>query len=881
MSAPRRTILAGMEAPDAEDRDVGEVHRLRGFLRAAFAAGTIATSLYAIAWAIYQQARFGELLALAVVFCAASAVAYRAAGRGDESFATTLWSGMTSAIIIVAAVLVPFMFPALMMMALVVTCFAVSFTSRLRLWFLLGVSLVAMSVIAAIGLAPSHESQVHQAAARFLDLTTIPLVAGLIVFVLAQFAQSLRAYNAALERRADERARALIRTEARLSSLIEAATYAIVTVERDGTIVEFNPAAEAMFGRTRAEVTGRNAAVELLPERSRDALARVLGVYQAGGAGPAFRGAVESFGRRAGGGEFPMEVTVIPVGRGPAGTDPLFTAFVQDISTRKAAEAALEESQRRFRQLLEHMPVGVYVIDTANRVTFVNDVARSLLGLPADLAAGSPQPRDGIPLAYLAGSDEPYPQEANPIDRALRGEDNVRVDDMEIHHPEATIPLEIVANPIFDGGRNVVSAIAVLVDMTEHRAVEATLRQSAAELDAARRVADAANRAKSQFLSRMSHELRTPLTAILGFGQLLEIENLTPGQHEYIGYVVKAGRHLLALINEVLDLAQVESGKLSVSLEPVALGDVIGETTDLLRPLAGQRSIWLSAEPPPTGWPGVLADQQRLKQVLLNLASNAIKYNRPEGIVRIGAAPASGSDAGSGNVRITVTDSGPGIPPADLKRLFTPFDRIGAELTETEGTGLGLSLSKVLVEAMGGTVGVDSTVGQGSTFWFELPPATAGEPAAVPQAPELPAPALSGNGTALPPASGECAAHTVLYIEDNSSNLRLIERLLQRRPAIGLVSAPRGQRGVELAREIHPDLILLDLHLPDGSGEQVLAALRADPSTSAIPVVIVSADALPGRAERLMAAGAHDYLMKPLDLPRLLDLVDTYTAGQP
>jgi signal transduction histidine kinase len=371
----------------------------------------------------------------------------------------------------------------------------------------------------------------------------------------------------------------------------------------------------------------------------------------------------------------------------------------------------------------------------------------------------------------------------------------------------------------------------------------------------AEEAATSANHAKSEFLSRMSHELRTPLNGILGFAQLLERELEQPEQREGVAHILKGGRHLLGLINEILDIARIEAGKFSVSLEPVEASEVIASALDLVRPQAAARGIGLSTA---VVWRGyVMADRQRLQQVLLNLLSNAVKYNRPEGAVTV-----SCDRTPSCTCRVAVTDTGLGIAPERMPRLFTPFDRLDVQDGSIEGTGLGLALSKGLVEMMGGTLSATSTPGTGSTFSLELPIASA-------PSHELPADETRAPGAEAPGVTG-----TVLYIEDNPSNLRLVERIVARRPGIKLLSAMQGRPGLELARAHRPDAIVLDLHLPDISGQDVLARLQADPATREIPVVILSADATTSRSTSLLKAGAHAYLTKPLSVTQFLGVLD-------
>jgi signal transduction histidine kinase/ActR/RegA family two-component response regulator len=412
------------------------------------------------------------------------------------------------------------------------------------------------------------------------------------------------------------------------------------------------------------------------------------------------------------------------------------------------------------------------------------------------------------------------------------------------------------------------ASFVLVVLLREHGVLYARLvqthdreRQERARAHKAEETAAAASRAKSEFLSRMSHELRTPLNGILGFAQLLELDARSAEQRESIEHILKGGRHLLALINEVLDIARIEAGKLSVSLEPVHARDVVNGALDLVRPQAAARGIRLPEAVAADAY--VMADRQRLQQILLNLLSNAVKYNRQGGGVSVRC------DRGpSARVRLTVADDGPGIAPELMPRLFTPFDRLDAQELSVEGTGLGLALSRGLAELMRGTLSAESTVGEGSKFTIELPAA------------ECPTQEVERAARPLGVEPADAGPRgTVLYVEDNSSNLRLVERIIVRRPGVTLLSAMQGRRGVELARDHRPDVILLDLHLPDVPGQDVLAQLRADPLTREIPVVILSADATPGQASRLLQEGAHAYLTKPLVVSQFLGILDELLAG--
>ena len=389
------------------------------------------------------------------------------------------------------------------------------------------------------------------------------------------------------------------------------------------------------------------------------------------------------------------------------------------------------------------------------------------------------------------------------------------------------------------------------------------------ELREAREVADAANRSKSEFLSRMSHELRTPLNAVLGFGQLLELDDLTDSQQEAVEQIVKGGRHLVELINEVLDISLIETGTLGLSPEPVPVGDVVTDTVSMIRSLADARGIEVVVDAALTEDAHVLADRQRLKQVLLNLLGNAIKYNRDGGRVTVSCTRA---DDG-GRMRINVADTGPGIYEESIERLFVPFERLGAERTEVEGAGVGLALSRRLAEAMGGTLDMTSVVGEGSTFWIELPVVDG----LVDQYDQLHRDGAEHTSF----DDGTVLRHKIVYIEDNVSNVRLVERVLARRGDIELIPAMQGRLGVALARELQPSLVLLDVHLPDVDGNEVLAQLRADPLTATIPVVIVSADATDGQIDRLLAAGANAYVTKPIEVHELLAVIDRLLTAAP
>ncbi|HEY6513007.1 MAG TPA: ATP-binding protein [Burkholderiaceae bacterium] len=397
--------------------------------------------------------------------------------------------------------------------------------------------------------------------------------------------------------------------------------------------------------------------------------------------------------------------------------------------------------------------------------------------------------------------------------------------------------------------------------------LEQRVEQRTAQLTASRDEAERANQAKSEFLSRMSHELRTPMNAILGFGQLLERSPALPaGNRGWVHEIVAAGKHLLELINDVLDLARVESGKFTVSPEPVALRPVLEECLTLLRPQAEAAGVRLH-EGSGVCDVQMRADRTRLKQVLLNLLSNAVKYNRQYGSVDVVCV--AELDGPVPTVCVRVIDTGPGLAPEQMARLFVPFERLQADQRRIEGTGIGLALSKRLVEAMGGTIGVESTPGSGSTFSVRLP--LAADAAAQPAADDC---------DAAPSERMPLAPIDVLCIEDNPANLRLIEGILARQAGIRVLSALAPGLGLELARTHQPALILLDINLPDMDGYEVMQCLREDAATRHIPVLAISANAMPRDVERGKAAGFVAYMTKPIDIAELQRTVTRLLAAQ-
>ncbi len=439
-------------------------------------------------------------------------------------------------------------------------------------------------------------------------------------------------------------------------------------------------------------------------------------------------------------------------------------------------------------------------------------------------------------------------------------EQNIPVRDVEavlITKSGAPIIGLFSASSIYIG--NDLCLLTVVVDISEIKRTEEDLRKARIE-------ADKANQAKSEFLSRMSHELRTPMNSILGFAQLMKMGELNPTQRNNVSHILNSGKHLLNLINEVLDIAGIEAGRLKLSLEPVNLYSLIWEMIEIVQPIAAQRNGVIECDQPKDSGLFVMSDSQRLKQVLLNLFDNAVKYGSEGGSVTITTRLLQKGDPEISMVRVLIHDTGFGIQPENLDKLFLPFERIGAENSATQGTGLGLTVVKKLMDAMGGTIGVESTDGHGNTFWIELPQAEEPKTGSKQTKENPPSDVLLNGKTG-----------TILYIEDNVSNAELVEEIIgNHRPEIRIFTSVYGMQAVKLAKDYLPDLILLDLDLPDIPGSKVLENLHENDQTKAIPVVIISADAMSDTIEHHMNAGAMDYLTKPIDINMFLQVVDEW-----
>jgi PAS domain S-box-containing protein len=521
------------------------------------------------------------------------------------------------------------------------------------------------------------------------------------------------------------------------------------------------------------------------------------------------------------------------------------TAYFEAQERLKASEA----QARKLALVAAHTDNAVLITDAKGRIEWINESYTRLTGYKLDEVAG----RSANDVAR--GPETDRVEEAKLTTRLLHEH---RASGELTHYRKDGQPYvaEVDSHAIVDAAGRFERFVLIGRDISARKSAEAALR-------AARDEAERANRSKSEFLSAMSHELRTPMNAILGFGQLLESDpalGLPEGQKGYVREILRAGEHLLELINDVLDLARIEAGKQEVRLEPVQVSTLVDECLSLMQPVAGVRGIGLreAAQLPDEHF--VIADRTRLKQVLLNLLSNAIKYNRAGGSVQVTCE----TDADA--LRISVSDTGNGLSPEQCQRLFRAFERLGAESGTIEGAGIGLVLCRRLVDLMQGSIGLHSVVDQGSTFWVRLARA---QPQSMPAA----HPVMAARVAAAAPSVDRSS--TVLYIEDDPVNTLLMEAMVGREPGVRLITAPLPEVGLELAHAAQPDLILLDIQLPGMDGYEVLRRLRAADSTRAIPVIAISANAMRGDIEHGLAAGFNDYLTKPIEMSRLLGVLRT------
>ena len=744
----------------------------------------------------------------------------------------------------------------------------------------------ALSVELATPIAPGFEALVFKASREIEDIyeltyirkdgSRFPAVVSVTALRDAQGAiigYLLIGTDNTARKQAEE---ALLKAAALQNAIFNSANFSSIATDAKGVIQIFNVGAERMLGYTAAEVMNKITPADISDPREVIARAKALSVELATPIAPGIEALVFKASReiediyeltyiRKDGSRFPAVVSVTAlrdaqdaiIGYLLIGTDNTARKEVEE--ERMKLDQRLRDQQFYTRSLIESNIDALMTTDPRGVITDVNKQMEALTGCSRDELIGAPfknyftdpeRAETAITRVLLEGRVTNYELTA----RARDGGETV---------------VSYNATTFHDRDRKLQGVFAAARDVTERKQFEDTLQVYNVQLMRAKAAAEEANLAKSDFLSSMSHELRTPLNAILGFAQLMESSSPPPtiSQKRSIEQIVKAGWYLLELINEILDLALIESGKLSISLEPISLADVVRECQAMIEPQAHKRGISVTF-PKFERRHFVRADRTRVKQIFINLLSNAIKYNKAGGAVDVDYIVIT-----PGRIRMSVKDTGEGLTPEKIAQLFQPFNRLGKETGVEEGTGIGLMVSKRLVELMNGEIGVESAVGEGSVFWIELnltaEPQLAGAATAT-------AAAAAAEPTAVTHAQvhADARLRTLLYVEDNPANLLLVEELIARRPDIRLLSAADGERGIEIARASRPDVILMDINLPGISGIQALHVLLADPATRHIPVIALSANAVPRDIEKGLAAGFFRYLTKPIKVNQFMDALD-------
>ncbi len=665
---------------------------------------------------------------------------------------------------------------------------------------------------------------------------------------------------------------ALRKAGALQSAIFNSANFSSIATDAKGVIQIFNVGAERMLGYAAADVMNKITPADISDPQEVIARAKALSIELSTPITPGFEALVFKASRgiediyeltyiRKDGSRFPAIVSVTAlrddqdaiIGYLLIGTDN--TARKQVEAEQMKLDQRLRDQQFYTRSLIESNIDAIMTTDPSGIISDVNKQMEALTGCTRDELIGAPfknyftdpdRAEAGIKLVLSEKKITNYELTA----RARDGKKTV---------------VSYNATTFYDRDRTLQGVFAAARDVTERKLLDQALQETNVELESAKSIAEKANLAKSDFLSSMSHELRSPLNAILGFAQLMDSDTppATPSQKASIDQILHAGWYLLELINEILDLAVIESGKMSLSEEPVSLAEVMLECQAMIEPQAQKRGITLTF-PRFDVLRFVRADHTRLKQVLINLLSNAIKYNQSGGSVMVDCRMES-----PGRTRISVRDTGAGLSPEKLAQLFQPFNRLGQERSAEEGTGIGLVMSKRLVELMGGVIGVDSKVDVGSVFWFELSATDAPQHDAEPIRTLAPTEVRAEQGSPL---------HTLLYVEDNPANLKLVEQLIARRPELRLLTATDGILGITLARVNLPEVILMDINLPGISGIEAMKILRDDPLTAHIPVVAISANAMPGDIKKGLDAGFYRYLTKPINVNEFTDALNAALA---
>ena len=637
------------------------------------------------------------------------------------------------------------------------------------------------------------------------------------------------------------------RAEKKFRALLESAPDAMVIVDQSGTILIVNAQTEKLFGYPRDELLGKPVE-ELVPKRYRGRHHAHRDGYFRQPKARSMGSDLELLGLRRDGSEFPVEISLSPL---ETEEGILISSAIRDVTERKRTEAAARLASDRLLSAVESIHGLLALYDAEDRLVLCNSACRELFGRALEGPLTGRSYAEILNGCLTAGLFEPDGEAVEQFRKRCLDYHLNPVGTLDFRTRDGRT-LRSTDRRTLEGG--IVSTLWDITDDVEHEA----------ELTKARAQAEAASSAKSEFLASMSHELRTPLNAILGFAQLLQRDKKAPlndRQKDKLDYVMQGGEHLLRLIDDILDLSRIEAGRTTVSIEPVALSDVLAEVKTTLDPMAARAGITLSLGALPDPLPSVVADRTRLVQILINFGSNSLKYGKPGGSAQFSVAALD-----DGFLRLSIVDDGIGIPVDKQEKIFQPFQRAGQETGPIQGTGIGLAITKRLAELMKSKVGFSSVPGQGSTFWIDVPVHEQGRSAD--------SPAVVAQRSSPLPFTGQGKRFTIIYIEDNPSNIAFMQEVVEELDRVTLLTVPTAEVGIELVRDRKPDAVIMDINLPGMSGYEATRKLREWPETRDIPVIALTAAAMMGDRKRYADAGFHRYLTKPVNVAELIETLE-------